>query len=337
MHFGRVYVTAWSIVFCLALSGCSSSQAPSDTPILSISVAGAAPSVGSTSQFRATAVLSNGSTQDITSSAAWQSSSPAVAAVTSSGTVSGMNTGDADIRATYRNVTGTLHISVANGAFTLLGVVRQQDTSAPVTAAAIAIIDGANAGRSTSTDGNGYYSLGGMRAGTSTLQATRSGLMPTTRAVDMTGDQRLDFTMAPTAPPPTAGPATPQCNGALWNYVYDASRLQIKAGCQTVTGVITDQHTNDDGDIDVRLEVYAPYRGLLNGGNMSNLSGHLQTEAICQTSITTADAARACQGFHGSIAIPPNGAHVQVTGTYVLDTIHGWMELHPISVLTVIP
>src|SRR5262249_3174485 len=109
------------------------------------------------------------------------------------------------------------------------------------------------------------------------------------------------------------------------------------ASCRTVTGTITDQHTNDDGDIDVRLAVDPPYTSLLNGGNLSSLGGHLQTQTVCQTSITNASAAKACQGFHGSVPHPPNGTHVQVTGPYVFDTIHGWMEIHPISVLTVIP
>jgi hypothetical protein len=134
---------------------------------------------------------------------------------------------------------------------------------------------------------------------------------------------------------PSAG-STLACNTTLWDHVYDPGRLQIHDACRTVTGTITDQHTNDDGDIDVRLEVDPPYRNLLNAGNISNLNGHLQTEAICQAAIQTADAARACQGFHGSIVIPPNGTHVQVTGTYTFDTNHGWMEIHPISILTVI-
>ena len=104
-----------------------------------------------------------------------------------------------------------------------------------------------------------------------------------------------------------------------------------------MTGTITDQHTNDDGDIDVRLAVDSPYKNLLNAGNISNLNGHLQTEAICQVPIHAADAARACQGFNGSVRVPPNGTHVQVSGSYVLDTNHGWMEIHPISDLRIVP
>jgi hypothetical protein len=137
----------------------------------------------------------------------------------------------------------------------------------------------------------------------------------------------------------TAAPSSPQitaCDASLWNYVYDPSRLRVIDACRTVTGTITDQHANEDGDIDVRLEVDPEFKNLLNAGNISNLSGHLQTEAICQAPIADAAAARTCQGFRGSVSVPPNGTRVRVTGTYVLDLHHGWMEIHPISVLTVI-
>jgi hypothetical protein len=138
-------------------------------------------------------------------------------------------------------------------------------------------------------------------------------------------------------PAPNSPVATPQCTASLWAHVYDPGRLQIRDACRTVTGVITDQHTNEDGDVDVRLAVDPPYVNLLNANNISNLDGHLQTEAICQAPTHTADAARACAGFTGSVRIPPDGTHVQITGTYTFDTFHGWMEIHPISVLTVIP
>ena len=87
----------------------------------------------------------------------------------------------------------------------------------------------------------------------------------------------------------------------------------------------------------MRLALDPPYANLLNAGNVSNLNGHLQTEAICQTPIQNADAARACEGFKGSVVVPPDGTHVQITGTYLLDKNHGWMEIHPISVLRISP
>jgi hypothetical protein len=138
------------------------------------------------------------------------------------------------------------------------------------------------------------------------------------------------------AAPGAVLPPPPQCDASLWEHVYDPGRLKIMGACQTVTGTITDQHTNDDGDIDVRIAVDPAYANLLNAGNISGLNGHLQTEAICQTAVKSAEAAPACRGFTGSIVIPRDGTRVQVTGTYVLDTHHGWMEIHPISDLRVI-
>jgi hypothetical protein len=125
-----------------------------------------------------------------------------------------------------------------------------------------------------------------------------------------------------------------QCDASLWNHVYDSGRLQLRQPCITVTGTVTDFHSNDDGDIDIRIDVDQPYLNLLNDGNISNLNGHLQTEAICQAPPTVANAIQACRGFAGSVAVPAVGAHVQVTGTYVFDTNHGWMEVHPISALS---
>ena len=71
-----------------------------------------------------------------------------------------------------------------------------------------------------------------------------------------------------------------------------------------MTGTVTDFHTNDDGDSDIRLDVDPQYRTLLNAGNISNLNGHLQTEAICQTTPTTADSIQACSGFRGAVPVP---------------------------------
>jgi hypothetical protein len=126
-----------------------------------------------------------------------------------------------------------------------------------------------------------------------------------------------------------------QCDASLWNHVYDSGRLQLRQPCITVTGTVTDFHSNDDGDIDIRIDVDQPYQNLLNDGNISNLNGHLQTEAICQAPPTVANAIQACRGLAGSVAVPAIGAHVQVTGSYVFDTNHGWMEVHPISALSV--
>ena len=44
----------------------------------------------------------------------------------------------------------------------------------------------------------------------------------------------------------------------------------------------------------------------------------------------------ACHDFRQAITVPGVGAYVSVTGVHVLDTTHGWMELHPVTDITVI-
>jgi len=326
-----------AFVSAIALWACGNNSANAlSAPSIpaSVAVSGAPPGVGASSQFTATANFSNGTTQNVTSAANWQSSNAAIGTVSSTGVVTAVAPGEFDIHATYQNVAGATHVVVAGANFTLLGVVTEAASHRSVDGASVSVLDGVNAGRSTTTDGNGYYSLGALRASSFSLEARKAGYVVANNPIGLTGDMRFDFSMTLTAPPPAA--ASPQCNAALWSHVYDPSRLQVRDACRTVTGTITDQHTNEDGDVDVRLAVDPPYTSLLNAGNISNLSGHLQTEAICQTQITDPNAAKACQGLKGSIAIPPNGTHVQVTGPYVYDSVHGWMEIHPISVLTVI-
>ncbi len=66
-----------------------------------------------TSQLTATATLSDKSTKDVTSQAAWQSLNSGVATVSSSGLLTAVGTGQADIRATYQSVAGTATATVA--------------------------------------------------------------------------------------------------------------------------------------------------------------------------------------------------------------------------------
>jgi hypothetical protein len=93
-----------------------SPAAPTSTTstVTAVSVAGTAPAIGGTSQFTATATLSNGTTQDVTAQAVWQSSNPAVATV-SGGLVTAVAAGTADISAQHQQVTGKASITVVAG------------------------------------------------------------------------------------------------------------------------------------------------------------------------------------------------------------------------------
>jgi hypothetical protein len=68
---------------------------------VSVAVSGTTPSIGFSSVFTATANLSNSSTQNVSTLAAWQSSNMLVANVSTIGSVTGVGAGEADIRATH--------------------------------------------------------------------------------------------------------------------------------------------------------------------------------------------------------------------------------------------
>jgi hypothetical protein len=137
-------------------------------------------------------------------------------------------------------------------------------------------------------------------------------------------------------PPVTPPPSSNGCDQSLWDHVYNPSRLQIINNCITVSGVIDVRKPEADGDYHILLKLDPQFSNLVNSANVNNLGGHLVLEPICMTTVTQADAISACQNFHHDINVPPVGAHVQVTGSYVLDKQHGkWAEIHPVTSITI--
>lgn len=135
-----------------------------------------------------------------------------------------------------------------------------------------------------------------------------------------------------------AQPDTLQCDQTLWSHVYAPARLQIVNACSSMTGVVQNEHRNDDGDVDIRVTPDAQYEALLNDANRKDLNGALQVEAVCQGPIKASVPAAqdACGAYRGSVIVPPVGAHVAVVGSYVRDTNHGWMEIHPVTAITIL-
>ena len=139
-----------------------------------------------------------------------------------------------------------------------------------------------------------------------------------------------------------------QCDDSLWDHVYHSQRLIVKQQCIFVTGTIVDA-TNGrkpdgvrreaDGDTHGWLNVDPEFKNLLNAGNMSDEGGNLVFEIVCKFHVTQADAKVACpQTYHSPVQIPPVGSHVRIVRTYVQDTNHAkWMEIHPVTSITVIP
>jgi uncharacterized protein YjdB len=94
-----------------------SSTAPS--AVSSVTVTGTPPAVGASSQYSATATMSNGTTEVVTTSATWTSSNPDIATVTPGGLVTAIAEGTVTIQATFDNISGTTQAAVAAPAASL--------------------------------------------------------------------------------------------------------------------------------------------------------------------------------------------------------------------------
>ena len=98
--------------FAVSAAACGSKSPSAPTTVTSISVTGGAPAVGSTAQFSATATVSGGTSEDITTSATWSSSDPTIATVSATGLVTGVSQGTVVISAVFSGVSGNESISV---------------------------------------------------------------------------------------------------------------------------------------------------------------------------------------------------------------------------------
>ena len=79
--------------------------------------------------------------------------------------------------------------------------------------------------------------------------------------------------------------------------------------------------------------------GLLNQRNNTAQHGFLVFEPMCQKPPTQQSAKAACKNYKQSITIPNVGDRIRITGMHMLDQEggHGWMEIHPVTSITVIP
>lgn len=114
-----------------------------------------------------------------------------------------------------------------------------------------------------------------------------------------------------------AAPASPHCRGGNpLAGVYHPSRLNVRSRCRAVNGtvrkVVFEQY---DGDVHIDLRPDPAFERLLGDGN-DRVGGNLIVELIPQ------DRAR--------VAVPREGARIQVVGPWVEDTQHGWNEIHPV-------
>ena len=152
------------------------------------------------------------------------------------------------------------------------------------------------------------------------------------------------LTIPPGASVPPARARACRSGDPLAN-VYHPQRLHIRSSCRTITGLVTSVRHEADGDYHVNVRLDPKYAALINDRNRTGEGGNLVVEIVPadEPGCTPGKPPRppydtydfgVCTG--ADIPAPPTGARVSVTGPYVLDSSHGWMEIHPVWRLAIL-
>ncbi len=123
------------------------------------------------------------------------------------------------------------------------------------------------------------------------------------------------------------------CDPKLWNYVYNEPILHITKSCLTVKGTVYTKTNEQDGCTMLRILLDPGQEGLINEANTRSQYGCIPAMIICACKAKLPEAVVACSKYTNNIAVPERGAHVAITGTLVQNFEHGWMEIHPVSLI----
>jgi len=169
-----------------------------NVPVISMTISSAPSSPATSFQLTASARLADGSTQDVTRSATWESSNSSIATVTG-GLVSVVANGEVDIRATYQGTTGSTHIAVArpNG-FTLTGFVTDTVTTQAIPGVRVQLIGGG----SSHTDDHGAFGIA-VAEGRVLVEFSKDGYQTLEKDVTISGDAQMLVTLTPLAKSPS--------------------------------------------------------------------------------------------------------------------------------------
>jgi hypothetical protein len=166
-----------------------------NVPVAAVTVTGAP--AGSSTPFQLTAMarLVDGSSVDVTKTAAWQSSNTQLATVSSTGLVTVVGTGDVDLQATYQSVSGTVRVYVSHPTTaTVTGrVVEAGPDGRPVSGARVQILEFGN----TTTDDRGAFAIRGIPKGRAIIEVSKAGYETWSNMLDLENDTDLTVTLTP--------------------------------------------------------------------------------------------------------------------------------------------
>ncbi len=175
---------------------------------------------GETVQFGVRGTLSDGSTQDMTSQATWQSQHGVVLSVDSTGMATGQDLGETILtaRVTSRSATAEI-VVVPAGTFRLSVFAREGGSSA--TGVRVDVVSGRGTGLFDETPDNGRYDIYGVEGDTQ-IRVSGSGYVEHVQQVIVSAHMVVDVDLSPARPRPIPGgtytltiTADPACRDAL--------------------------------------------------------------------------------------------------------------------------
>jgi len=237
-----------AILLALVLAACDNPSGPGPTPTpgrpIRLEIAGPdSVPPGGTQALRATAYFSSGPVRDVTAEVLWSSAENTIVSVSPSGLITGRERGEADIRASYSQLTSTKRVVVLpTGTFKLSG--RVLDDIFEVTDARVEVTAGSATGLSTLSK-DGRYALYGV-SGPTQITVSKDGYQLRVENVDVSVHRTLDIYVAPLGPPwDPSGTYTltiavaPDCRSALpeelWVRTYTAALTLYPTNPRRVT------------------------------------------------------------------------------------------------------
>jgi hypothetical protein len=127
-----------------------------------------------------------------------------------------------------------------------------------------------------------------------------------------------------------------ECGKTWWGRVYSPKRLVIQEACVTVRGTVIKTRYVLDGDAIVIVTLDPKYARLSNERNDEGYGKDtLELEIICRHPVFKFFVFR-CWTCKNKISLPRVGDYIEADGSYILDTRHGHMEIHPVTRITVL-
>lgn len=118
--------------------------------------------------------------------------------------------------------------------------------------------------------------------------------------------------------------------------VYGPDRLTVLKPCATFQGTVSQAPVkHNDGDVSFNVSPDPGYENMLNSTNQREGGLHMEIVPRDQPGCTPGQPVNPGAPYLGTcsgraLVAPPLGAHVRITGPWVLDIGNHWYEIHPV-------